>query len=48
MRAEVGYRFDHRFFVGGGYNAFGFSGTGLDMGATGSRDRVYLRTEISY
>lgn len=48
LRAEVGYRFDHRFFVGGGYNAFGFSGTGLDMGATASRDRVYLRTEISY
>lgn len=48
LRAEVGYRFDHRFFVGAGYNAFGFSGTGLDMGATASRDRVYLRTEISY
>lgn len=48
LRAEVGYRFDHRFFVGAGYNAFGFAGTGLDMGATASRDRVYLRTEISY
>ncbi len=48
LRAEVGYRFDHRFFVGAGYNAFGFSGTGLDSGATAARDRVYLRTEISY
>ncbi len=48
LRAEVGYRFDHRFFVGAGYNAFGFAGTGLDMGPTASRDRVYLRTEISY
>lgn len=48
LRAEVGYRFDHRFFVGAGYNAFGFSGTGLDMGASASRDRVYLRTEVSY
>ncbi len=48
LRGEVGYRFDHRFFVGAGYNAFGFSGTGLDMGATASRDRVYLRTEVSY
>jgi hypothetical protein len=48
LRAEVGYRFDHRFFVGAGYNAFGFSGTGLDSGATASRDRVYLRTEVSY
>ena len=48
LRAEVGYRFDHRFFVGAGYNAFGFSGTGLDTGATASRDRVYLRTEIAY
>ena len=48
LRAEAGYRFDHRFFVGGGYNAFGFTGTGLDTGATASRDRVYLRTEISY
>jgi hypothetical protein len=48
LRGEVGYRFDHRFFVGAGYNAFGFSGTGLDVGATASRDRVYLRTEVSY
>jgi hypothetical protein len=48
VRGEVGYRFDHRFFVGAGYNAFGFSGTGLDTGATGSRDRVYLRTEVTY
>jgi hypothetical protein len=48
LRGEVGYRFDHRFFVGAGYNAFGFSGTGLDMGAQASRDRVYLRTEVTY
>lgn len=48
LRGEVGYRFDHRFFVGAGYNAFGFSGTGLDSGSTTSRDRVYLRTEVSY
>ncbi len=48
VRGELGYRFDHRFFVGAGYNAFGFSGTGLDSGATTSRDRVYLRTEVAY
>lgn len=48
LRGEVGYRFDHRFFIGAGYTAFGFSGTGLDNGAAGSRDRVYLRTEVSY
>ncbi len=48
LRGEVGYRFDHRFFVGAGYTAFGFSGTGLDAGASVSRDRLYLRTEVSY
>lgn len=48
LRGEVGYRFDHRFFVGAGYNAFGFSGTGLDASVPTSRDRVYLRTEVSY
>ena len=48
LRGEVGYRFDHRFFVGAGYTAFGFSGTGLESGATASKDRVYLRTEVSY
>lgn len=48
IRGEVGYRFDQRFFLGAGYTAFGFSGTGLDNGAQGSRDRLYLRTEVSY
>ncbi len=48
LRGEAGYRFDHRFFVGAGYTAFGFSGTGLEGGATGSRDRVYLRTEVAW
>lgn len=48
LRAELGYRFDHRFFVGAGYNAFGFSGTGLDFGAAAAQGRVYLRTEVSY
>ncbi len=48
LRGEVGYRFDHRFFFGVGFNAFGFSGTGLDAGATSSRDRVYLRAEVAY
>ncbi len=48
LRGEIGYRFDHRFFVGAGYTAFGFSGTGLETGATASKDRVYLRTEVSY
>lgn len=48
LRGEVGYRFDDRFFVGAGFTAFGFSGTGLESGATGSRDRVYLRAEVSY
>jgi hypothetical protein len=48
LRGELGYRFDHRFFVGAGYTAFGFSGTGLESGATASKDRVYLRTEVSY
>lgn len=48
LRGEVGYRFDHRFFLGAGFNALGFSGTGLDAGATAQRDRVYLRAEVSY
>lgn len=48
LRGELGYRFDHRFFVGAGYNAFGFSGTGLDFGAAAAQGRVYLRTEVSY
>lgn len=48
LRGEAGYRFDHRFFVGAGYTAFGFSGTGLENWATGSRDRVYLRTEVAW
>lgn len=48
LRGEVGYRFDQRFFIGAGYTAFGFSGTGIDSGATGSRDRLYLRTEVAY
>lgn len=48
LRGEVGYRFDQRFFIGAGYTAFGFSGTGIDNGATGSRDRLYLRTEVAY
>ncbi len=48
LRGELGYRFDQRFFVGMGYTAFGFSGTGLESGATASRDRLYLRTEVSY
>lgn len=48
LRGEVGYRFDQRFYLGAGYTAFGFSGTGIDAGATGSRDRLYLRTEVAY
>ncbi|MFO0600106.1 MAG: hypothetical protein U0228_32655 [Myxococcaceae bacterium] len=48
LRAEVGWRFDHRFFVGAGFNALGFSGTGLDLGATTQRDRVYLRAEVAW
>jgi len=48
LRGEVGYRFDQRFYVGAGYTAFGFSGTGIDNGSTGSRDRIYLRTEVAY
>lgn len=48
LRGEAGYRFDHRLFVGAGYTAFGFSGTGLEAGATASRDRVYLRTEVAW
>lgn len=48
LRGELGYRFDHRFFVGAGYNAFGFSGTGLDFATTAAQGRVYLRTEVSY
>jgi hypothetical protein len=48
LRGEVGYRFDQRFFIGAGYTAFGFSGTGIDNGASGSRDRLYLRAEVAY
>ncbi|MGV3619593.1 MAG: hypothetical protein ACO1OB_02180 [Archangium sp.] len=48
VRGELGYRFDHRFFVGAGYNALGFSGTGLDFAAAAAQGRVYLRTEVSY
>lgn len=48
LRGEVGYRFDHRFFIGVGFNAFGFTGTGLDLGAPMARDRLYLRAEVSY
>lgn len=48
LRGEVGYRFDHRFFLGVGFNAFGFSGTGLDASAGNARDRLYLRAEVSY
>ncbi|MEW6431050.1 MAG: flagellar motor protein [Myxococcota bacterium] len=48
LRGEVGYRLDDRFYVGAGYTAFGFSGTGLENGASGSRDRLYLRTEVAY
>lgn len=47
LRGEVGYRFEH-LFVGVGFNVFGFSGTGLDAGATSSRDRLYLRAEVAY
>lgn len=48
LRGEVGYRFDERFLLAAGYTVFGFSGTGIDDGSTGSRDRLYLRTEVAY
>jgi hypothetical protein len=48
LRGELGYRFDHRFFVGAGYSFLGFSGTGIEAGATGTNNRLYLRTEVAY
>lgn len=48
LRGEVGYRFDQRFFVGAGYSFLGFSGTGIEAGATGANNRIYLRTEVAY
>lgn len=48
LRGEVGYRFDGRFLVAVGFNAFGFSGTGTESGAAVRRDRVYLRAEVGY
>jgi hypothetical protein len=48
LRGEAGYRFKSQIFVGAGYTAFGFTGTGLDAGAAGSKDRVYLRLEAAY
>jgi hypothetical protein len=48
LRGEVGYRFDHRFFLGAGYSVFGFSGTGIEAGATASTNRLSLRTEVAY
>ncbi|MEW5740418.1 MAG: hypothetical protein AB1938_15925 [Myxococcota bacterium] len=47
LRGEVGYRFDHRFYVGAGYTAFGFTGSGV-QGAAQPSDRLYLRTEVAY
>lgn len=47
LRGEVGYRFDQRFYVGAGYTAFGFSGTGM-QGTPSGADRIYLRTEVAY
>jgi hypothetical protein len=47
LRGEAGYRFDNRFYVGAGYTAFGFTGTGVQGGPLPS-ERLYLRTEVAY
>ncbi len=48
LRGEVGWRFDDRFLVAAGFTFLGYSGTGIDLGQTGSRDRAYLRAEVAY
>ncbi len=48
LRPEVGYRFDQRFRLAGGYALFGFCGTGVAEGACGSNDKAYLRGEAAW
>lgn len=47
VRGEAGWRFDDRFLVALGVSAFGYAGLGLDAGAPGSANRLYLRVEAS-
>jgi hypothetical protein len=44
-RVEAGYRLSDEVRFALGYTLFGFSGTGINDGAAGSTQRVYLRVE---
>ena len=48
VRGEVGYRFAENFFLGAGYNFFGFSGLGLNDGTGVQSNRLYLRAEAAW
>lgn len=48
LRGEVGYRFDDRFLLAGGYTIIGYTSSGLDAATAGGPGRVYLRAEAAY